>query len=338
MQLRPPAFFGEHKIALTWARASRRSTRPAHKLTLADGRDVAWDALLLATGAEPVRLPLPGADLPHVHDPAHARGQPRDHRSARRARDARGRDRRELHRARGGGVAARARPRGPRRRAGGGAARAHARRRGRRVRARACTRRTASASISGRRSTAVEPDAVTLSGGDERVTADLVVIGVGVRPRSSWRRRPAWPSIAASSSTSACATARRASWRPATSRAIPYAPTGEQVRIEHWVVAERQGRVAALNMLGRRLPFTAPPFFWSDALRRDARRTSATPRAGTASTFTATSPRATRTLVYRRGGQTLAVVTLGRDHTSLEAEVAMEAGDQATLAAFGRTR
>ena len=64
--LRPPAFFGEQKIALTLG-ARVASIDPAgHKLTLADGRDVAWDALLLATGADPVRPPLPGGDQQHV--------------------------------------------------------------------------------------------------------------------------------------------------------------------------------------------------------------------------------------------------------------------------------
>jgi apoptosis-inducing factor 3 len=118
---------------------------------------------------------------------------------------------------------------------------------------------------------------------------------------------------------------------------FPYAPTGESVRIEHWAVAQRMGRIAALNMMGRDLAYSSPPFFWStqfdvtvnyvghaeswdqidiagDLAKRDA------------------------TIAYRRGGQTLAVATLGRDLVSLDAEVAFERNDQAALGAFGRTR
>ena len=66
MPLRPPAFFGEQKIALALGARVTAIDPAAHKLTLADGRDVDWDALLLATGAEPIRPPLPGGDQPHV--------------------------------------------------------------------------------------------------------------------------------------------------------------------------------------------------------------------------------------------------------------------------------
>ena len=100
--------------------------------------------------------------------------------------------------------------------------------------------------------------------------------------------------------------------------------TGERIRVEHWVVAERQGQMAARNMLGRRERFDAVPFFWSqhydvdDQLRRPRREV------GRGRRSTARSTPATATVTYRRGGRTLAVATICRDRASLEAERDLE--------------
>jgi NADPH-dependent 2,4-dienoyl-CoA reductase/sulfur reductase-like enzyme len=103
----------------------------------------------------------------------------------------------------------------------------------------------------------------------------------------------------------------------------PDARTGMPLRIEHWVVAERQGQTAARNILGAREPFNAIPFFWSahydltisyaghaeawDTIEIDGNLEA---RDGAVS--------------FRANGRTLAVATVGRDRALLEAELAME--------------
>src|SRR5690606_16445261 len=100
----------------------------------------------------------------------------------------------------------------------------------------------------------------------------------------------------------------------------------ERVRIEHWVVAERQGQAAARSMLGRGAPYRDVPFFWSahydviigyvgHAPSWDAVEVSGSLEANDAA------------VLYRRGGVTVAVATIGRDRVSLEVEAAMERGD-----------
>jgi hypothetical protein len=90
------------------------------------------------------------------------------------------------------------------------------------------------------------------------------------------------------------------------------------------VVAERQGQVAAQNILGLRRRFDAVPFFWSQhyettlryvghAENWDAIDIDGTLEAGAGCTVT-----------YKRAGRSLAVATLSRDRQSLEAEAAME--------------
>src|SRR5262249_11013093 len=64
--LRPDNFYPEHNIDVVRGRAMGIDTK--HKqLTVKDREPLQYDALLLATGAEPIRLDLPGADRAHVH-------------------------------------------------------------------------------------------------------------------------------------------------------------------------------------------------------------------------------------------------------------------------------
>ena len=184
---------------------------------------------------------------------------------------------------------------------------------------------------------AVEPDAVTLAGSDERLTADLVVLGVGVKPSIELARAAGLQVDRGVVVDDRLRTSAAGVFAAGDIARYPYAPTGEQVRIEHWAVAQRMGRVAALNILGGDLPFTAPPFFWTtqyDVTLSYVGHAESWDRIDVHGDVAARDA----TLAYRRGGKTLAVATLGRDKTSLEAEVAIEAGDQTGLATFGRTR
>ncbi len=65
--LRSPEFYRERGIDLRLGARAVAIHTTRREVELENGSRLAYDALLIATGAEPVRLDLPGGDLPHVH-------------------------------------------------------------------------------------------------------------------------------------------------------------------------------------------------------------------------------------------------------------------------------
>jgi len=106
--------------------------------------------------------------------------------------------------------------------------------------------------------------------------------------------------------------------------------TGERIRVEHWVVAERQGQAAARNLLGAREPFRSTPFFWS------AHYDITIAYVGHASSWDRIEVQGSIekrdcAIAYQSKGKTLAVASIFRDGVSLAAEVAMERGDSEAM-------
>jgi NADPH-dependent 2,4-dienoyl-CoA reductase/sulfur reductase-like enzyme len=99
----------------------------------------------------------------------------------------------------------------------------------------------------------------------------------------------------------------------------------ENIRVEHWVVAERQGQIAAANMLGLNERFDAVPFFWSQHYDVPINYVGHAERWDEIAIDG--SIEAKDCLVrYRRNGRVLAVASIFRDVASLDAELAMERG------------
>ena len=109
--LKPDSFYAENAIDLRLNAHVTGIDRQRNEVTLGDGGKIPFDRLLLATGAEPIRLPIPGADLPHVHVLRSLVGLPGHHRRGQR-RETGGGGRRELYRSGKRGGAARPQYRG----------------------------------------------------------------------------------------------------------------------------------------------------------------------------------------------------------------------------------
>lgn len=176
---------------------------------------------------------------------------------------------------------------------------------------------------------AIREDRVELSDG-QSIDAELVVLGVGVSPRTALAEGCGLTVDNGVIVDDNLRTSASDIYAAGDIARYPDPFSGERVRIEHWVLAERQGQAVARAMLGIGHAFRDVPFFWSQ--HYDATIS----YVGHASSWDGIEIRgdlAARNAcaIYRRNGRSIAVATIGRDHVSLEVEAALEQGDTAAL-------
>ena len=318
--LRQESFYLENNIETRLGQAVFDIDIRAHEVALTGGDKVPYDRLLLATGAEPIRLSIPGADQPHVRtlrSLADCQALIEYAKSARRvvvigasfiglevtaalrAREL------EVH-----VVAPEKRPMerilGPQM---GDFVRSLHEEHGVHFHLEETV-------------TAIDGKRVKLKGGDT-LDADLVVVGIGVRPRLELAEKAGLKTergvvvdqYLQASEPDIYAAGDIARW--------PDPHCREDIRVEHWVVAERQGQAAALNMLGFGAPFTAVPFFWSQHYDVPINYVGHAEKWDEI-VIDGDIPSKDCLLRFKRDGRVLAVASIFRDVESLQAEVMME--------------
>jgi NADPH-dependent 2,4-dienoyl-CoA reductase/sulfur reductase-like enzyme/nitrite reductase/ring-hydroxylating ferredoxin subunit len=168
----------------------------------------------------------------------------------------------------------------------------------------------------------IDDRSVVLTNGTS-IDADIIIVGIGVRPVTDFAERSGLPADNGIKVNAYLETATPGVFAAGDIARWPNARSGEDIRVEHWVVAQRQGQVAALNMLGRHEPFDAVPFFWSQhydvtiSYVGHATRWDAIERDGSLE-------KQDCTLRFIHEGRTVAVATIGRDRESLLSEVELE--------------
>ena len=332
--LRSPEYYAEQRIDLVLNSKVTSLDVANKRIQTADGRSYEFGALLLATGAEPVRVPVPGASDAYPSTPTTGvPGAPQvfylrtfaDSRAI--VEKATGAKRVVVAGASfiGLEVAASLRERGievhvvapdkqPLERVMGPEV-------GKFIRT--LHEEHGTVFHLGETVARVEGRRVWLSGGAS-VEADFLVLGVGVRPAIALAEQAGLKTDRGVLVNEYLETSAPGIFAAGDIARWPDVYSGELIRIEHWVVAECQGKTAARNILGRRERFATVPFFWTKQFdvsldySGHAEKWDAVEIDGSLESKDCA-------VRYQLGGRTMATLTISRSRESLQAEAEMEA-------------
>jgi NADPH-dependent 2,4-dienoyl-CoA reductase/sulfur reductase-like enzyme len=325
LPVRNTEYYREQDITLATGVEVTKLEPAAHRVTLADGRTIDYGLLLLATGASPIRLDLPGATLPHVFT---LRTLPEtrgilSHVHAGKSAVVIGASFIGLEaaaslRARGMEVSVVAPDSRPLERILGPELGDFVR---------ALHEEHGVKFHLGRKPASISATGVTLDDGTV-LPGELVVMGVGVRPNTALAEAAGLKVDKGVVVDEFLRTSAPDVWAAGDIARYPV-PGGSQ-RIEHWTVAQHQGQVAARNMLGRSESFRTVPFFWSSHYDVQINYSGHAERWDRIEVAGSIADR-NAVVAYRDAGRITAIATIYRDRDSLLAEEAFARDDQTAL-------
>ena len=317
--LRPDDFYQQHDISIVRARATRLDT--ANKRLEVEGRNpVRYDALILATGADPMHLGLPGEDDPRVHYLRSLADSDAIIAAAKQAKRAVvvgasfiGLETAASLRTRGLEVHVVAPESLPLERVLGPQLGTFIK---------SLHEEKGVAFHLGRKPARIEKASVVLDD-DSSLAADLVILGVGVRPRLALAEQAGLTMDRGVSVNEFLLTSAPDVYAVGDIARWPDPHTGQKIRVEHWVVAQRMGQTAARNILGDRERYDQVPFFWSAHYDVSINYVG---HAEKWDRIVVDGDPAKRDVAvrYEQGGKTLALATIFRDDESLRVEIEME--------------
>jgi apoptosis-inducing factor 3 len=323
--LKGPEFYADNRIDLRLRTEVESIDTGGRRVLAASGEAFPYDRLLLATGAEPVRLSIPGADLPHVFT---LRSVGDSRAIVDRAKEAKtavvlgagfiGLEVAGALRTRGLEVHVVAPTPRPMEKVLGPEIGEFLRRLHEEHGVKFHLADTAES---------IDPERVFLKSG-RVLEADLVVAGIGVRPRVDVAARAGIAVDRGVLVDERLETSIPGVYAAGDIARWPEVRSGRHIRVEHWVVAQRQGQAAALNMLGLARPFTSVPFFWSRHYDVSIHYVGQAERWDHIDTDGSVRDRDCL-LRYRSGGKVLAVASMGRDVETLRCEADFEASSGA---------